>query len=144
MATEIVRRRWPLAAILGALALFPLAGCGGPKRVAVSGTVTLDGKPLNGGVLSFSPDASKGNAARVNCTGPVRDGHFELRTSGVVRSETGSGVPPGWYKVSLLTNLPGQREIKVNRKFTNPATSPLSVEVMDNPTPAAYNFKMTK
>ena len=43
---------------IGLLALAAMVGCGGskrpePKRYAVQGTVTLDGQPLDGGVVYF-------------------------------------------------------------------------------------------
>jgi hypothetical protein len=93
------------AACAGGLLL--LAGCSkGPRRVAAGGTVTLDGKPLEGGILYFNPDESKGNTARVSCTSPIQDGRYELQTTGIRRSESGAGVPLGWYKVTLRVNTP--------------------------------------
>ena len=120
-----------------------VSGCGGgPRRVPVSGEVTLDGAPLNGGVLRFYPDPAKGNQHRVNCQGPVRGGKYTLLTQAVTASETGSGVPLGWYKVYLFTDLPGL-DIKVHPRFTDPGKTPLFVEVVDNPAPGAYDFKFT-
>ncbi|HEY7424943.1 MAG TPA: hypothetical protein VH682_12000, partial [Gemmataceae bacterium] len=129
MLREIIRRGRFLSIILCAFGLILLAGCGGLRRVPVSGTVTLNGEPLPGGVISFSPDTSKGNTVRADCTGPVKDGHFTLQTSGVTRAETGSGAVLGWYKVFLITNLPGQpkRKIDVNPKYLDPDKTPLSI-----------------
>ncbi|HLJ95462.1 MAG TPA: hypothetical protein VKU02_19960, partial [Gemmataceae bacterium] len=53
MATKTIRCRWLPLAILGVFGFASLMGCGGIRRVPVSGTVTLDGKPLNGGILGF-------------------------------------------------------------------------------------------
>jgi hypothetical protein len=122
-----------------------LAGCeASVKRVPVTGTVTLDGQPLSGGVLLFHPNEAKGNTSRVSCTGPVNNGKFNLVTSGVTKNETGSGAPLGWYKVTLLTDLPGTKPIAVHPKYLKAESTPLEVEITDNPPAGAYDFKMTK
>jgi hypothetical protein len=148
MATKMVRRGWLPLAILGAFALTSLVGCG-PKRVPVAGTVTLDGQPLNEGQLVFTPDTAKGNTSRIVCSSWCKDGRYDLETNGVTRSESGSGVPPGWYKVSWRILHEGGKKsqltvVNVNSKFTDPEKTPLSVEVKDNPEPGSYDFKLTK
>jgi len=149
MLTTIARRGWLALAILGAFALTSVVGCGGVRRIPVAGTVTLDGQPLNGGWLVFTPDTAKGNTARISCTSRIQDGHYDLETNGVTRSESGSGVPLGWYKVSFRileesTKKHPMAPINVNEKFKDPDKTPLSVEVKDNPAPGAYDFKLTK
>jgi hypothetical protein len=135
-------------AVLGAFALTSVVGCG-PRRLPVSGTVTVDGQPLNVGQLVFTPDTAKGNTARVVCTSRIKDGRYNLETNGVTRSESGSGVPPGWYKVSFRILEESTKKhplppIDVNGKFMDPERTPLSVEVKENPEPGAYDFKLTK
>ena len=127
------RRKTFVVALLGACLTVPLGGCGGVKRVPVTGSVTLDGKPLEGGVLLFHPDASRGNTNRAGCTGPVKNGRYTLVTSGVTRDETGDGAPLGWYKVTLLNDLPGAPVINVHGKYLNPETTPLEVEIVEDP-----------
>jgi len=105
--------------------------------------VTLDGKPLLGGVLVFHPDESKGNNVRAGCSGPVKDGRYTLATSAVTRADTGSGAPLGWYKVTLTNDLPGMPIIKVHKKYLRPETTPLAVEIVDDPQPGAYDLQMT-
>jgi hypothetical protein len=149
MATQMVQRGWLSLALLGALALTSVVGCGGVRHVPVAGTVTLDGQPLNGGWLVFTPDTAKGNMARISCTSRIKDGRYDLETNGVTRSESGSGVPLGWYKVSFRileesTKKHPLEPINVNEKFMDPGKTPLSVEVKDNPEPGAYDFKLTK
>jgi hypothetical protein len=149
MATKLVRRGWLPLVVLGALGLGSLVGCHGVKRLPVSGTVTVDGRPVDGGVLSFSPDAAKGNTAKISCACPVRQGHYQLETIGITRSDSGSGVPPGWYKVTyvridLASKKHPQAEVQFNDKYKDVATTPWSVEVKDNPEPGAYDFKLTK
>jgi hypothetical protein len=147
MATRIVRRGL-LLAILGAFALTFVAGCGGVRRIPVSGTVLLDGAPINGGYVEFNPDSAKGNMAKIICRSRIKEGHYNLETSGITRSDSGSGVPLGWYKVTFRNQLSSKKhpvaQINVNERFMNPATTPLQVEVKDNPEPGTYDFKMTK
>src|SRR6266481_9271339 len=99
MTTKRVGLGWLPLAILGAFALTSVAGCGGVRRIPVSGTVTLDGKPIDGGTLVFSPDMAKGNTHRISCISPIKDGGYDLETNGVTPRDSGSGVPLGWYKV---------------------------------------------
>ena len=47
----------------------------------------------------------------MSCTSPIRNGRFEISTSGVERSESGPGVPLGWYKVTVRVNMPGEKPI---------------------------------
>ena len=149
MATNVFRRGWLWLAILGAFALTSVVGCGGVRRIPVAGTVTLDGQPFTGGHLVFSPDSAKGNTHRINCRGRIKDGHYDLETNGVTRSDSGSGVPLGWYKVTFIqleesTKKVAVVPVNVNNKFKSVDTTPLSVEVKDNPEPGAYDFKLTK
>jgi hypothetical protein len=145
MAVRTVQLGRPVLVILAAWGLLSLAGCGGPKLVPVSGAVTLDGKPLSHGAVSFNADASKGNTVTVSCLGRLNEqGQYQLKTIGVKKSDSGTGAPLGWYKVTLFTGLPGEPEITVNPKYLDPTKTPLSVEVVENPTPGQYDFKLTK
>jgi hypothetical protein len=131
--------------ILGVCGLLPLAGCGGLRLVPVAGKVTLDGKPMKGGSVSFNPDSSKGNDARVMCVGRIdSEGRYELTTTGVKGSETGKGAPLGWYRVTLITTLPGQPVIPVADRYLDFDKTPLSVEVIADPAPDRYDLKLTK
>jgi hypothetical protein len=148
MTVKTVRRGWHSLAIVGALALTFVVGCGGIRRVPVAGTVTLDGKPFTGGHLVFSPDSAKGNTHTINCRGRIKDGHFQLETNAVTRADSGSGVPLGWYKVTFIMLEESTKKhpiapIDVHGSFKDPDKTPLSAEVTDNPAPGAYDFKMT-
>jgi hypothetical protein len=71
-------------------------GCGesGPKLVPVAGVVTLNGKPLEGAVVSFHPDPSnKEGKPGEDITGP--EGNYKVNTNGR------SGLVPGKYHVSV-------------------------------------------
>src|SRR4051794_21672200 len=70
--------------------VFPLllaaapAGCGGDGKQSVTGTVTLDGKPVEEGVITFvRTDGSGSEGAK------IKDGSFQAK------------VPPGKYKIQL-------------------------------------------
>ena len=108
----------------------------------------LDGKPINGGHLVFSPDPAKGNAHRISCTSRIEDGHYDLETVGMTPADSGAGVPLGWYKVTFRmleesTKKKPIAPINVNDKFRSIDKTPLSVEVKDKPEPGSYDFKMT-
>jgi hypothetical protein len=147
MATGIVRRGSLSLAILGAFALTCVAGCGGVRRIPVSGMVTLDGAPIDGGYLEFNPDSAKGNTAKIIGKSRIKEGRYNLETSGITRSDSGSGVPLGWYKVTFRNQESTKKHpapwINVNDKYMSVTTTPLQVEVKDDPDPDAYNFKMT-
>jgi hypothetical protein len=81
-----------------------LAGCGGtnPANVVhVSGTVTLDGKPIPLGMIVFEPDPSRGNSGPQGHA-DIKDGRFDTRASKkgavvgpqLVRITGGDGVNP--------------------------------------------------
>ena len=134
-----------LLSALFVLGLLSSAGCGGLKLYPVSGAVTLDGKPLSQTTVAFNPDTSKGNSHVVSCVGRLDgQGHFQLRTIAVQGPDGGPGAPPGWYKVALLTGLPGDPEIKVNPIFLDPNKSPISIEVVEKPEPGRYDLKFTQ
>ena len=72
------RRSLPTTALLSALVMMTLAGCGpaGPYKVKVSGTVALDGSPLAEGNVIFIPlDPALGAAG-----GQITAGDFTLET----------------------------------------------------------------
>lgn len=62
-------------------------GCGrGDGRLAVSGDVTLKGKPLEDGIIEFSSEAIRTGA-------PILKGKYEIPAD--------QGLSPGEYKVSI-------------------------------------------
>ena len=81
----------PRAAALAAVALSLLAGGCGPGGGTVTGTVTLDGEPLHGGVVTFHPVAGGPTA-----TGLVdQQGGYELKVGG------DQSIPPGEYFITV-------------------------------------------
>lgn len=132
-----------LIGLLCACCLLTLEGCGGMKLVSVSGKATIDGKPLGRGVVSFNPDPSKGNTVRIATTGLLKgDGQFEVYTDD--GHQVKPGVPLGWYKVTITAPGGDDRPLPVNVKYTDFTKTDLTVEVVANPTPGAYDLKFTK
>lgn len=119
------------AAPLGLLAggLLVLSGCA--RRADVSGVVTLDGKPLSAGVVTFTPAAG----------GPT--GYAAIGDDGTYRVQTGasSGLPAGAYVVTVAANAPqtadsqpgpgpladGIRPLVTPQRYADPGQSPLRV-----------------
>ena len=71
-------------------------GCDDPSadglpRHAVSGSITLDGKPLESGMISFDPD--EGAATPVSGGGLVQGGQYSIGRA--------TGLTPGVYRVSI-------------------------------------------
>jgi hypothetical protein len=124
--------------------MIAVAGCGGPRTVPVSGVATLNGKPLDRGIVFYHPDASKGNNLRLGCRGTIAgDGHYELFTEDL--SKVYKGAPVGWYKVTIVALVPGNdTPIPVNQKYTQIDNTPLVIEVVDKPEPGRYDLKFTK
>jgi hypothetical protein len=92
----MMTRRILAAALLAASVI----GCGdsGPRRVPVSGTVSLNGKPLEGAIISFLPvPENKEGMPAEDITGP--SGNYKAMTKGR------SGVVPGKYRVSITKSL---------------------------------------
>jgi len=82
-----------LILLVSGLVLMPaVAGCGGgAQRQPVSGAVTMDGEPLQHGVISFHP--ALGHAAP-GSGGAVIDGRFEIPAA--------KGLQPGKYRVKII------------------------------------------
>src|SRR5438094_4586 len=70
-----------------ALLFAPVLGCGS-GRVIVQGTVTVNGQPLESGVISFTPAAGQGASAGTD----IEHGSFGLRKA---------SLPPGEYLVAI-------------------------------------------
>jgi hypothetical protein len=133
---------------LGFFLLLTLSGCGGDSLalVPVEGKVTIDGSPFSNGTVRFVPDRDKGNTSPVEPIGEVgADGTYKLQSGGR------AGAPLGWYKVGVVTTgsdivdsaKPNSGKSGVAKRFGNPASSGLAVEVVASPQPGAYDLKVT-
>jgi hypothetical protein len=142
-------RRIMLTAALLAQAM-AAGGCTGDSneptdtlpRVAVSGTITFDGKPLPEGKIQFQPVGSDGPA--VIAVGAVQDGTFSI--------DRPSGPTPGKYRVMISSQAPvkfsGGAEPtpkpepeKIPEKYNRKSKE--EVEVKPD-TPQTFNFSLVK
>jgi hypothetical protein len=79
--------------LLSVFAVITAVGCGGASFVPVTGTVTLDGKPLAGAAVNFTPaTAGQGQVAQGQTD---ESGKFTLSSVG------GLGAVPGSYKIGV-------------------------------------------
>ncbi len=107
-------------------------GCSQSETVAVTGTLTLSGQPIDNGLVMFDPKQGQGRHAE-----GVTDasGHFTLATA-----KPGDGAMPGEYVVTLAEYYPpgkapaqpkggGLLPSRFPPKYADPAQSPLSATV---------------
>jgi hypothetical protein len=144
-------RRWRLISHVGfcGIVYVGLSGCGtggGEKLTPVVGKVTVDGKPLTTGAVTFHPDAAKGNS-----TPHIPVGTLDAQGNYKLMSATKEGAPPGWYKVTVSAQEPidpknpyAPPKHLINPKFSDASTSGLEVEVVANPSAEAYDLKLAK
>ena len=140
-----------------ALALFLLAaGCGVrdpnmPELVTVTGTVTLDGKPLPGAILTFLPTEEKQGGGAVGFTDA--EGKYSLQTV-----HGGEGCPRGYFRVSISkmvmpdgSDIPGGSNIdemevgtrqKLPEKYSGVEQTELSGNVLQDGGEIDFDLKM--
>ncbi|MBA4190064.1 MAG: hypothetical protein C0467_18930 [Planctomycetaceae bacterium] len=82
--TEFISRR----SLIGAAAVLALCGCGESKPPVhtIAGSVTLGPKPLDFGVVRFTPDGGPGGPQAAN----VKDGKYSV-----------ASIQPGKYKLTI-------------------------------------------
>jgi hypothetical protein len=121
-----VARRCGLAASI----LAGFVGCGSTTdelpREAISGAVTLDGRPLEEGVIQFLPAAA--SAGETPAGGPIRDGRFDVSRD--------QGPTPGSYSVVILSGGDGAGGIQ-------PGAIPGEGVALKERIPAKYNARTT-
>jgi hypothetical protein len=118
--------------------LCALAGCS-PRHVTVRGKATVDGKPLTQGVIKFVRD--KDNSPKIVAVADIdSEGNYEL----LIPEKEGDGL--GWYKVCVAFDKKSMKgaPLPVHAKYLKPTETPLSVEVVGNPQPGAYDLKFTE
>lgn len=131
-----------IGALSLACALLLLAGCSSESRRAVSGEVSLDGEPVNGGSIVFLPNgagSSKGAAEIV-------EGKYSIPVE--------QGLPPGSYRVEINWMKPTGKQIPsgdpgmlmderaeaMPAKFNSASTLTAEITAGDN----KHDFKLTK
>jgi hypothetical protein len=142
-AMTVHAKPWVVAAVWGVA----LAGCGGEEAVdnlprqAVSGSVTLDGKPLASGSIQFVPaGAAEGSAGGVGVTAgaKIENGRYEI--------DRGHGPVPGTYKVAInsapVTPTEPAKDTSVSPGGRRDAKA-RAKEMPKETLPAKYNSKTT-
>jgi hypothetical protein len=158
-------RRATLGMVFG-IGVSAMIGCGDdlPKRYPVYGTVTYNGKTVESGTITFTPDdLQKGRSAGST----IKDGEYSLNSL-----TTDDGALTGRYKVSIISRrtntdsldprqkmmfekahatggapIPAQVKKKITvedlipKKYADPATSGLQAEVRETSNKA--NFELT-
>ena len=121
-------RVWAGFTWIAFLAAAGCAGSDGPKTYPISGTVTLDGKPVETGEILFRSDG----AAAATFAGKIAAGKYALSaTAGKKRVEiTSTQIVPG--KQGQRGGTPG-----------DPISDTNTAHVYEEIIPAAYNQKST-
>jgi hypothetical protein len=139
----LFKRMLSLAAGLG-LVLQLSSGCSQdanmPKLGKVRGTVSYQGKPLDGGRVVFTPVSGKGGETGQNATGVIdRDGTYEMTTF-----STGDGAILGQHVVTVVVQKGEMPKPDANSqikyvlpknmapsKYASPDKSPLKCTVIE-------------
>jgi hypothetical protein len=138
---------WYLAALLIGGMVFAAAGCskGDDEKLApVAGKVTVNGKPLTTGSVSFRPDAARGNKSQHQPNGAIdAEGNYELLVPPAKK-----GAPRGQYKVVVTAydNPMPNKPLKsfIHMKYSDEKTTPLKFDVIENPEPGRYDLQLTR
>lgn len=100
-----------------------LAGCGGGNRpVPVSGTVTIDGKPLTDGYIWVMPSDARAAGSKIDA-----QGRFQLTTH-----EEGDGCVKGTHKVTVTSTRqlnPSTVRHLIPPNYRDPTTSEKTVTI---------------
>ena len=127
-------------AVLACLVL--CAGCKSKVPLApVSGKVTVGGQPVTAGQVALVPE--KGVAAAGLSAGKIEsDGTWTIHTDGR------SGAPLGKYKVTVTPAMTptgsGPPAAPFHASYQSAQTTPLRIEVVNAPSPDAYDLKLTR
>ena len=139
-----VRNRTLILLVIGIVAI--AAGCNSKdeKLAPVSGIVTVGGRPIPSGNVTFYPESSKGAAGLHQPNGVIdASGRFELYVP-----DSKKGAPLGKYKVVVYAvddPQPGKpNKYFANKKYADIATTTLSIEVVQNPEPGRYDLKLER
>jgi hypothetical protein len=125
-----------------ALAVVIPVGCGGSTS-RVSGVVTLNGQPLEGATVSFTPASGDGGGVGGSTGKTDAQGRYTLRT--VVGDATGAAVGKHKVTISLYRENPTNPDQAgtetVPPQYSDPAKTELSYDVQSGGTDQA-NFAL--
>ena len=137
-----------MALCLGSAGILTLAGCGGSYNASAHGVVTLDGRVVPRGTVTFNPvsggpaayamiGSDGGYVARTGRDDGLPAGDYEVSIAAneapaVSQTEKGGPPPPGkaitpvWYRMKETSGLkytvkPGKNEINLELKSQPPA-----------------------
>jgi ABC-type transport system substrate-binding protein len=137
--SPFTRMSTPSVALIAALSMIALAGCGGskagPATVEVTGTVTLDGTPVDAASVLFSPEIGSGDGRLASQAMTDDEGRFKLSTH-VGAGKYKPGIVPGKYVVTIskldtaaAKNTFSPPKNLLPPKYADPKTSTLTAEV---------------
>jgi hypothetical protein len=81
--------------------LLALQGCGGKSYAPVSGTVTLDGKPLANAIVTFNPIAEPGSKEAGESAGGKTNENGEYKLKTYTGKGEREGAQVGKHKVNI-------------------------------------------
>jgi hypothetical protein len=130
----------PRRVALAILVLVALPGCGGtkggPATIDVTGTITLNGTPVDGATVLFSPDIGSSDGRLASQATTDAEGRFKLSTH-VGGGKLKSGIVPGKYVIAIskLDTAPAKNTFSPPKnlllpKYADPKTSLLTAEVV--------------
>lgn len=149
--------------LMSLLVVFCVSGCGGskyPPTFKTTGTVTLDGKPIEGATVSFYPDGTNKPAnGETDSRGQYQMSSFNQNDGATVGSfrvtiqkqpkveyeSTPEGTP---YDPSMESSEPqsakdmGQSENSLPEKYANPETSEFTATVVEGDS-NVFNFELS-
>jgi len=102
-----------------------------PPLAPVTGSVTLDGKPLPRGSVQFVPDTGRGTEGPTATAEIQPDGTYTLTTAGQ------NGAMIGWHRARVVSKQEPKDETDTDPpslipiKYSHPQRSGLSYEVQD-------------
>ncbi len=103
--------------------LLLLVGCGSSDRASVNGTITLDGKLVESGSITFFPsEGTKGPSAGAT----IKDGYYEINTAN-------KGVVIGKNRIVLNANH------KTGRRMPNPFDPTVMIDEVVQAFPPEYS-----
>lgn len=141
--THFYFHRAPASVLILAAAVLTV-GCKGSteKMAPVSGKVTVAGQPLSSGSVTLIPTSGESKAGLMA---------GQIDSSGTYTIHTGGkdGAPLGKYKVkvdpSMVPSGDGKPPVAgFSHKYQDSQQTPLTIEVVENATPGAYDLKLTK
>jgi len=138
-------RRLAVPVLVAAVVLLPV-GCGdsGPRLVPVKGTVTVGGKALTRGSVSFRPDKSRDEKGTAEPAGNIEaDGTYTMYTNGR------PGAPVGKYVVLVVStgdldpaNPSAAPKSMIPAKYSSQDSVQFQIEVVESPAPGQYDIKL--